>query len=64
MITEGAKQKIRDAIKADPHRWRTSGGNENGPRTTEIDGQEISIGWDPLDRTWAAWDNQGNEIQI
>ncbi len=63
-ITESTKDKIRAAIEADPTRWKTSGGNENGPRETTIDGHEISIGWDPLDKTWAAFDEQGAEIQI
>ena len=71
-ITESTKAKIRAAIKADPTRGKTSGGNENGPREIQIDGHEIAIAWDPIDQTWAAWEQIGNaqtggsceEIQI
>ena len=54
-ITEATKAKIRQAIEADPERWRTVNGNKNGPREITIDGHELAIAWDPLDRNTAVY---------
>lgn len=56
MITAETRAKIETAIKNDPTRWQTSGGNANGPRETTIDGHELVIGWDPIDQVYAIFE--------
>ncbi len=62
-ITAATKAKIEAAHAADPSRWETNGGNENGPREIKIDGHEICMGTDPDSGAtyWYAWDKDGRQ---
>jgi hypothetical protein len=64
MITESTQAKIRAAIEADPTRWRTNGGNENGTRETTIDGHDLVIGWDPLDEAYAVYEQTAGSCDL
>jgi len=64
MITETTRARIEAAIEADPTRWRTEGGNQNGPRDIVIDGHDLTIGWSQLDKAYMVFEQMGGGYDL